>query len=205
MALGDSYATLAELKTRIGGVTGTTFDNALTEALATASREVEKCTGRQFNKAASATARVYVARMEGRLEVDDFYTTTGLVIATDTAANGTYSTTWATTDYQLEPLNGVMDGETGWPYFEIVGVGNYGFPCWQRIAGVRVTAAWGWNAIPAGVKEATLITAEALFKRKDAPFGVAGANELGFSIRLREDPYVAKLLEPYRRYPVTLA
>jgi hypothetical protein len=200
LALGDSYAALAELKTRLGGVTGSTYDTPLTEALSAASREIEKCTGRQFNKASSASARVYVPRMEERLEVDDFYTTTGLIVATDTAANGSYSTTWATTDYQLEPLNGVVDGETGWPYFEIVGVGNYGFPLGARTAAVRITAAWGWNAVPAPIKEATLIAAEALFKRKDAPFGVAGANELGFSIRLREDPYVSKLIEPYRRW-----
>ena len=60
MPIGDSYATLALLKTRLNIANSNTDDDAaLTSALAAASLEIEGITGRQFNDAGSATARVY--------------------------------------------------------------------------------------------------------------------------------------------------
>jgi hypothetical protein len=63
---------------------------------------------------------------------------------------------------------------------------------------VRDTARWGWTAVPAPVKEATLALAEETFKMKDAPFGVAGMGEFG-AIRVRANPRIVTMLSPYVR------
>lgn len=202
MALGASYATTAELKTRIGE-SSATFDTVLGEALSTASRWIEKYCGRQFNAAGSATARVYYPQSRLVATVEDISTTTGLVIKTDDGNDGTYETTWASTDYQLEPLNGVVDGETGWPYYRIRAVGSYEFPCSRadELAPLQVTANWGWSAVPAAVKEACLMLAEETYKLREAPFGVAGYGQYG-AIRVRMNPRATDLLGPYRHNPV---
>jgi hypothetical protein len=46
--------------------------------------------------------------------------------------------------------------------------------------------------------------AEETFKLKDAPFGVAGFGDFGV-VRVRENPAVARLLAPYKRYPMLVA
>lgn len=200
MALGDSYATLTELKARLD-IADTTDDDRLTASLATASREIEAWCGRQFNDAGSASARVFPAARTGLLTVDDFSTTTGLVVATDFGDDGTYETTWAASDYQAEPLNGVVAGQPGWPYWRLRAVAAREFPVGNLRPSVQVTAQWGWAAVPAAVKEACLVTASELFKLGDAPFGVAGFGEFG-PIRVRMNSRAVSLLAPYRRHPV---
>lgn len=204
MALGDSYASLAELKNRVGISDGDTQDDdAMTSALDVASRGIEFCTHRQFNDAGTASARLFYADTRHLAKVDDFSTADDLVIETDTAGDGTYATTWTTSDYELQPLNGIVDSVSGWPFWRIRAVERW-FPCGERRAGLRVTARWGWTAIPAPVKEATLILAEDVFKLKDTPFGAGGYGEYG-RIRARENPNVWLRIMPYVRDAVLVA
>ena len=202
MALGDSYATLAELRSRVGitDATNTTEDAKLTAALAAASRGIEKTCGRQFNLAASATARIFYPTSEIRTRVDDIASITNLAIATDAGNDGTYETTWASTDYQLEPLNGVVDGETGWPYYYIRAVGGMWWPCVPvtNRAPLQVTAIWGWAAVPSPVKEGCLILAEEIYSLKNTPFGVGGYGQFGI-VRARTNPMVWARISPYVR------
>lgn len=201
MALGDPYAILAELQARLGGVASTEFDSAMTNALTVASRGIEHVCRRQFNKATSATARIFYPDASYLANVDDFWTTASLVIATDQGDDGTYETTWAASDYQLEPLNGVVDGESGWPYWIIRAVAGRDFPTSSKRAPLQVTAQWGWTAVPAPIKEACLVVAEETFKLREAPFGVAGMAEWG-AIRVRSNPLASQMIAPYRRMPV---
>jgi hypothetical protein len=200
MALGDSYSTLALLRARVGitDASFTTEDAKLTTALEVASREIEKACHRQFNTATSATARKYYPDKTWMTEIDDFSAITS--IKADYNNDGTYETTWASTDYQLEPLNGVVDGESGWPYYRIRAVGSYRFPCVSETdrAPLEVTATWGWSAVPAPIKEGCLILAEELYKLKDSPFGVGGYGQLGI-IRARENPMVWARIGRYVR------
>lgn len=190
----ELYATLLELKKYLG-ISDGTDDDELTGALASTSRGIDKHCGHSFTKDVTATARVYYPR--GHVaRVDDFHTTTGLVVATDDGDAGTYGDAWAEADYQLEPLNGVVDGEPGWPYTRIRAIGR-SFPCTQR-APLQVTAQWGWAEVPSPVKQACLIVAAETFKLKDAPFGVAGFGEFG-AVRVRENPIACAKLHPYRR------
>lgn len=201
MALGANYATLEQLKLRLEMTRGDD-DNRLNAALAAASRGIEKFCGRQFNLADSASARVYRPTSHCLCMVDDFASLTTL--KTDDSDTGTFGTTWSTTDYELAPLNGVVDGEAGWPYWRIKAVGySKRFYCYQR-ATVQVTATWGWPAVPAPVTEACLIAAVELVKLKDTPFGVGGYGDFGI-VRVRENPFTARMLAPYQRNSVLVA
>ena len=202
MALGDSYATLPDLKSRLD-VPDAADDTRLTEALSVASRGIERFTGRQFNKATTATARVYYPLSAYAVDVDDFHTITDLVIATDPGGYGTFGTLVAAANYELAPLNGIVGGESGWPYSKVCAINTY-FPVNTGRASVQVTAQWGWATVPAPVKEACLVLAAEVFKLGDAPFGVAGFGEFG-AVRIRQNPKAAEWLTPYRRYPVLVA
>lgn len=193
------YVTLADAKSALG-LSADADDYELEGAVNAASRAIDHHCRRRFYRDATATARTYTPR-NGYVEVDDFWTTTDLAIATDSAADGTFATTWATTDYQLEPLNGVVDGMSGWPYSIIRQIGAYTFPTSWISVPVRVTAKWGWASTPPEVRQAALIKAIRLFKRKESPYGVAGFGEFGV-VRLREDPDVVSLIEPYAKGPV---
>jgi hypothetical protein len=206
MAIGDSYATLAEIRRRVGITTvGDTADDAeLTSALAAASRGIELVCGRQFNDGGSASSRLYRPDRPDFVEVADIGSTTDLVIASDTAGDGTYATAWSSSDYQLEPLDGVVGGTPGWPWWRIRAVGSRAFATGSARASLRVTARWGWAAVPVPVHDACLIVATEIFKLKDAAFGVAGFGEYG-AIRVRQNPIAMSMLAPYRRDPVLVA
>lgn len=199
--IGDPYATAEELKTRIE-ISTTNYDGQIDDALATASREVESYCSRQFNRADVATARVYAAEACSRVDVDDFYTVDGLTVSV--GVDGvTYPTAWATSYWLPRPLGGVVNGVPGWPYYQLAAASGLAFTVNGRPT-VQVTARWGWQAVPAPVKQATLILAGELLKLKDAPFGVAGFGEFG-AVRVRDNPRARSLLAPYRRYAVLVA
>lgn len=205
MAIGDPYATLAEVKDYLKvPVTKTSLDEALTDALASATAEIERHCDRQFNKAASATARVFEPVDVRLTRVDDFWTTTGLVVETDPGGAGSFTTAFTSGDYELFPLNGVVNGQIGWPYSEIKAVAGLYFPKYvtqpyRRVGVVRVTAQWGWAAVPAPVKQACLIMAAETFKLKDAPFGVAGSDQFGTILRVHDNRMAASKLARYCR------
>ena len=196
------YATLVELKGFVGIPAADTGDDAtLTLALDSASAQVDHFCDRTFGADATPTTRFYFAGNDtGRLDVDPISTTTGLVIATDENDDGTFETTWTAADYRLEPVNAAAAGE---PWTRIVALGSRWFPRLAYRPGISVTARFGWpgGVAPAPVRHATLIQASRLWKRKDAPFGVAGSVEFGSEMRLlaKLDPDVESLLRPYRR------
>ena len=196
MAVANGYASLAEVKAaaRISD----TVDDALLEiAIESASRAIDGHTHRNFYVAGTAaTARVFAASNSDFVWVDDFASTTGFVLATSDNLDAVFSTTWTASDYQLEPLNGVSEG-VSWPYTRIRSTGNKGFPYGSHLAGVQVTARWGWTAVPTAIKQACIILAGRQFKRYDSPLGVAGFGDLGAMRVSRVDPDVATLIEPY--------
>jgi hypothetical protein len=200
MALGDSYASIVDLRSRLN-ITDTTDDGRLTAALAAASRGIERTCQRQFNSAGGVSARMYRPNSQYEAKVDDFSTSVGLIVKTDEGDDGQYDTAWQAFDYELWPLNGIQDGETGWPYWRIRAVESKWFNIWSRRAFLQVTANWGWAAVPSVITESTLIVATEIFKLKDAPFGVAGFGDYG-AVRVRENPMVCAMVKPYVREPV---
>lgn len=218
MSITNGYATLAQLKARLG-ITGTSEDTLLEEAVQSASREIDKFCRRRFYKDTNATARVYDLNHDlGILDsclaiVDDFWDTTGLIVKTDTGGDGSYATTWTTSDYQLAPLNGIVEGESGWPYWKIQAVRSLWFPSWpyrgvplarRGPAPLQVTAKWGWTAVPDPVYQACLIIATANYKLKDAAFGAVGIGDLGV-VTVTQVPAAMNKLKPYVRDAIPVA
>lgn len=191
-----------------GSISGTQHNTTITSAVNAVNGAVVRHCHRSFDKTAvaSETAKVYSRCGEGQWRgirspyeaiVHDIWDTTNLVIKTDQGDDGTFETTWATTDYQLEPLN-LLEGDSYSPYWRIRAVAGRTFPTSNRRAALEVTAAWGWTAVPAEVKEAALIKAARVWSRKDSPEGVAGFGEFGaVRISKNEDPDVVSLLQPF--------
>jgi len=196
LAITNGYATLVEVKAALR-ITDLVDDSLLDMAVESASRLIDGYAGRQFYSSGTAT-RYFVAYDDFNVEVDDLANGT-VTITTAQDADGVFDTTWTTGDYQLEPLNGVLDG-IAWPYNSIRAVGDYLWPITGGEALIKIQGTYGWPAVPIAIKQACIIQASRIFKRLDSPLGVAGFGDLG-AIRVSSqlDPDVAQLVMPYRR------
>jgi hypothetical protein len=188
--MANEYITLTELKD-IRQITDADSDAMLQKRITRASRAIDDRTGRRFYADGVASARTF--RVADRLVcdddgavllVDDIASTLGLVVE---LGDGT---SWSPyTDYDAEPENAIARGRA------ITGL--------RRIAGgwnarrARVTADWGWPAVPDGIAEATLLLANRRFMRRDSPEGVAGWAQDGPVRVSRFDPDIEDLVGPY--------
>lgn len=201
MAIGDDYLTRQELKSYMG-LEGTSDDPLVDDAISSASREMERHCHRQFNDAGVASARRYFATRCDEIAVDDFWTDTGFVLEIDVNGDGTWTVVPAT-EYQLTPLDRMRDGAP-WVYWKIEMVGSTQLPV-RRRASVRVTARWGWEAVPADVKQAARMLASDTFQVKDARMGVAGSDQFGTIVRVRSNSLVEAKLKHFIRSKVLVA
>lgn len=205
MALGDPYATITDLKNYLKlPLSDTTRDTNLTSAVNSATGDIEKHCHRQFNLDTAVSQRIYQPDSWIDVRTDDFGTLTGLIVDIDPSGTGNFGQTLGALDYEVYPLNGIVDGTPGWPYNRLLATGGPLFPIMtlRRRGTVRVTARYGWPTVPAPIKQACLIIAAQKFKLNDAPWGVAGMTEFGTAVRIREIPLVKETLVPYIRYPV---
>lgn len=196
-----AYATLAELRDWVGiPVADTADDTKLTLALASAESEINTYCNQVFTADATVTTRDYRITSTGYLDVHPISTTTGLIVQSDDNNDGTFETTWTLgTDFRLEPINAAAAGV---PWDRIVVLGTRWFPKLAYRPAVRVTAKFGWpgGVVPDAVKQATLILAAKIWKRKDTTFGIAGSPEFGSELRILAGDWDAeRLLRPYRR------
>lgn len=166
-------------------------------AVESASRAIDGHAGRYFYSAGTAT-RYYASESDYLTQIDDVSSTV-LTLQTSSAANGVFDITWSTDDYQLEPLNGNVDG-LAVPYTRIRAVNNYLFPAATQEAVVKLTAVFGWAFVPVSITQACIIQASRIFKRLDSPLGIAGFGDMG-AMRVSRylDPDVEQLVAPYRR------
>jgi len=190
-----SYVALSELKSALG-ITSSTDDAFLNLAIGAAETAINDLCGRKFTADGSASARTYRAQPYICV-TDDVSTLTGLVVKTDTSGDGTFDQTWASSDYQVEPLNNLVKGRS---VNNLRAVGDYLFPVYgDGLASVEVTANWGWPAVPDPIEQATLMMASRLYGRKASPMGVIGVGDFGPVRISRSDPDVAHMLMDYRR------
>ena len=197
MAITNGYCSLADLKAALR-VTDAIDDSLLELAIESASREIDGYTERVFYS--TTGTRVYAPTNVFTVTTDDIISVTTLKSSSDGV---TYDITWATSDYQLEPLNGVAGGLVT-PFTRIRATGNYLMPSfsvgtfYELEALIQVVGVFGWSAVPAAIRQATVILAMRLFKRLDAPLGMI-SNDLG-SMRVgRFDPDVEALVAPFRK------
>ncbi|MEU8531590.1 phage gp6-like head-tail connector protein [Streptomyces parvulus] len=195
--MAQEYVTAADLRLQLG----IDEDDApkaarAARAVKAASRAIDKATGRAghgFWLDETPTSRTY--RLDGRivcdtggdlLLVDEIGDTAGLLVE---ASSGD---SWSTvTGWETRPDNALADGK---PVDSLLRVGSAWGLASTRI---RVTARFGWPAVPDDIAEAAMIQASRLFKRADSPEGVMGSAEWGVVRLSRRDPDVWNLIEPY--------
>lgn len=191
MAWAPRYATEDELASylRIGD---TEDDVELGLANEGAARAIDQATNRQFGSV-TAEARTYPVRYDYDrcvwvADVDDFQTTTGLVVTVDGTAVATFT---------KEPRNAAQKGH---PWTRLV-FGSDSEVTPSGDSEVGVTAAWGWTSVPDTIHGAALLQAARFFTRRNAPFGVAGSPDMGSELRLlaKVDPDVEVMVRAYRR------
>lgn len=154
----------------------------MTAELTAASAFIDGYCHRTFDLEAPATVRYFPAPPD-RVVLDlgpfEIGTTEGVIVATDDGSN-TYSTT--VTDYQLEPVNALYASPYARPYTSIRRIGAY----WPHAAStnarqerVKVTARYGWPAVPGSVVQACMTLANNAFENPD---GVKSEAIDGYSV-----------------------
>jgi hypothetical protein len=190
------YVDLAKLKASLKEQSSDR-DDLLNDVIAAAEAGVDDHCGRTFTVAPTAAPRVLSPY--GRVAVDaagehllvpDIGSLAGLVVETGTTVAG-----WTPlTGVEAEPLDALDRGRA------VTSLLRPGGPSWPTGATrIRVTARWGWPAVPAAVRHAATLQAHRLWKRRDSPEGVLGSAEWGAVRVARVDPDVEALLAPFRR------
>lgn len=186
MSLFPDYTTSSALKARLG-ITDSNEDTEIALAVSVASRMVDGFCHRQFGSSAGEVREYPI--MGRTVSIDDY------VSATEVAVRPEWGTTTtalvAGEGYRFEPMNASSDGS---PFTRVALAA-------AQDGVLRVTGTLGWSSVPDVVEQATLIQALRIYRRSDAPFGIAGSPEAGTELRLlaRVDPDVQVMLVPYKR------
>ncbi|MBL7546645.1 phage head-tail connector protein [Frankia sp. AgB1.9] len=192
-----SYIDLDTIKTALH-ITDDGRDELLAQAVTAASRSIDQVTGRRFWLDEAPSARVYNPRNRIYVDTDgehllvaDIGDHDGLTVEVGSRAGG-----WTdiTTTVEAEPTDAL---DRGWPVTSLLRPGAYWLEFATIQTRIRVTARWGWPAVPDDIVQAAQIQATRLFKRKDSPEGVAGSADWGVIRIGRTDPDVAALTGPY--------
>jgi hypothetical protein len=194
MAITRGYATLAQVKSALR-ITDSVDDSLLEMAIESASRAIDQYTNRNFYNAGTAV-RYYAPSNSLNVLIDDLISIVKLESMNDDEQ--VYDTTWASDDYQLEPLNGITDGFEQ-PYTNIRAIGDYVYQTLEGEATVKVTGVWGWATTPIQVTQATVIQASRIFKRLDSPLGIISGELGSMRVGSRIDPDVAQLVDSLRK------
>lgn len=200
MTVTNGYASLADVKAALR-ITDTVDDTLIEIAIESASREIDGYCERVFYDFGTST-RLFLPTDNFLVQIDDLQSISAL--KTDSNGNGTFDVTWASDDYQLEPLNGFVSGLEQ-PYTRIRAVGSYLFPVFDVFnsnyyeASIQITGDWGFASVPTAVRQAGILSSMRQFKRYDAPLGIAGFGDFGPMRVSRIDPDIEQMLSPWRR------
>lgn len=203
MTVTNGYTTAELVSARAsadGTALGVQFGTFVDDAVTAASRVIDAYCGRFFYSAGSSEKKVLgsFARYEPNrccyvLDIPDASTVTQVQL--DLGDNGTATTVNGST-YFTEPLNGEVEGLTGWPVTRLV-FPDTALRTYGRYPLAEVTATWGWSAVPQQVEEACQILAVDMLHARDLAFGIIASE--GGMMRLRENPRALSLLAPFRR------
>ena len=189
IVVSESLTTAAASETTISVHLGNEHDGKLQSLISASSRMIDKYCGRKFFS--SAATQYYDAQSTHEVFIDDLLSVTTL--KTDDIGDGSYSTSWAVTDYNLLPYNNT-------PKTRIQTNSNRIFPAKLKKC-VQISGSFGYSSTtPPEIKEACILQVMRLFKRKDAPFGVSGINQFGvMQVVDSFDKDVKILLDGFRR------
>lgn len=198
------YLTREELKNTLE-LTGQSFADAdIDVAIEAASRGLEDAWGARWTLGADGEARYYTA-YERDVELGDVLKITSVDLDYGSpwgfVGGGTYSTPLTTADYRLLPITSglVADGGDGTPFKTLQLTRGSSVRCLPRgVDAVKITGQFGWETVPAGVRQATSIIATRLFKRtREAPFGIHALGLEGAAVRavqIARDPEVTFIM-----------
>jgi hypothetical protein len=203
MAIVNGYITQNDLKEFVGIPTSDTADDDLLDnAINGASRQIDAFCGRKFYADGSTSARAFFTNDYFRLAVDDISTSTGLVVKYDDDDDGTYEVTVPSNEFQLLPINGVVGGIEGSPFYiiQLNSNGSFEWPIsnTSNRPYAQITANWGYAATPEPIKYACKMLSSELFAMRNAPLGVAGVGDFGV-VNVQQNREVTRLLAPFRK------
>jgi hypothetical protein len=200
VAVVNGYCTETQLREHLTDSDSTLTVALLQRAINSASRAIDRHCGRRFWLDTTTATRTYIVDNPTTAYVDDIGSRTGLVVKIGTDGITFPTTLTADTDFILEPRNTDKFASTdfdAYAFWQIRTIGSRRlYPFCDRPT-LSVTARHGWSAVPSEVEEACILKAASLFKRKDAPFGVAGFGEFGAVRITRNDADVVDLLGTY--------
>jgi hypothetical protein len=196
MAITNGYCTLTQIKAGLR-VTDSIDDTLLEMAVESASRAIDSYCNRVFYSTGTAVVRYYSPVDSYLCDIDDLVSLTSLFTNSD-ETQSSYNIQWTSEDRQLEPLNGLADGQPT-PFTRIRAIGDYTFQTLNGEASVKVTGVFGYSAVPIAITQATVIQASRIYKRLDSPLGII-SGELGtMRVGTRLDPDVAQLVDGFRK------
>jgi hypothetical protein len=169
MAITNGYCTLAQLKGRLG-ITDSTSDTDLEDVIEGVSRFIDNDRRRVFYTT-TAEARYWTPKHSDRLWIDDAVSISAVEVATSTSLS---YTAWASTDYLTVPFNTtpvmcIHVHPASGKYF-VRGL----------LKSAKITGTWGYaSSTPNEIQQATILLAQYVWLRKDAPLGTAGLAFLG--------------------------
>jgi hypothetical protein len=199
----ELYVARADFKDDVN-ITDVTDDATIDRIIADVSRLIDDYCGfplRYFSLTDAGTVRYYTADTCSRVWIEDAVAVTE--VALDRGGTGAWAEVMAATDYVLDPLNAAAQAR---PYTSIAA--RYDNLPAGALKGVRVTGTFGWSAVPAVVRRAAMLQVNRLFKRSDAPLGVAGAATFdggGMRLLAKLDADVEVMLRGVRRSPILVA
>lgn len=193
MPITNGYATLAEVKSALR-INDSVDDTRLESAIQRASRWIDSKTGRFFYQVSGTYD--FVCQNPYRIRIVDLATANGLVVTSDDNNDNSFSGTWElNTDFRLEPTEAPA---FGLPYNFLYAQDSE----WVQDTRVRVQGTFGFPAIPDPIKEACTLLSIRLYKRPDAPLGVAGFGDMGAVMVRGVDSDAQALLQPFIRIAV---
>lgn len=200
--LTHGYCTVDDLREQLGDLGRNNLsERQIIRNINAASRAIDEHTGRRFWADETPVTKIFEASCDAELWLpEDIASSTGLVVANGLA----YATVWSSSDYRLWPYRANTSGSEygGWWRLEAAGSLRFGVRTTTGSGGylpVQITARFGWSFLPPQVEEACILIATALFKRKDAPYGVAQFGDIAAVQVVRTDKHVQELLWPFVR------
>jgi len=190
----NGYIELSLLKSSLQ-IDDNILDDFLELAIEGASRQIDATCERVFYQS-NAETRLFTPRDSYVVEIDDLRSVTSIKTSSD--ADGAFDITWEPKDYQLEPLNSNAGG-IDFPATHVRAVDDYLWPIDGEEATVQIVGDWGFDSVPAQIRQATLILAARLFERRNSPLGIAGFSDIGAIRVSRFDADIENLIMPFKK------
>lgn len=192
-----TYCAVAEVKGWMN-VSDDQLDAVIDVARDAAEAWINDYCHRNFNLDTAATARYFDVNPNGDVVIDDIGDSASVTVATDDSITGTYSTAWSASDFQLLPRS---QGHRVNSFTKIRSTGTRTFPAPSplRVGLVRVTAKWGWPAVPVPVKQACIEQTARIVHARNSPGGIEGFNDFGIVRSTSVDRRILDKLDPYVR------